>query len=653
MHESAEELREKLAESLSVPVNVHENRENRKYQVWVGEFSTREEARDYWAKELRTAGYRDYLIVQGEVSAANGELTLALRGPKNLFRISKTGFLFFPESASDPLRLNRKPYRGILELSLNGRGSITVINQLGIEEYLLGVVPAEISPDSYPESAALAAQSIAARTYALKNAGRYRSEGFDLTADIRSQVYSGMAGEKEASSDAVRRTFGLAIYYHDQLIDAMYSSTCGGRTEDYSNVFDAPPVPYLKGVVCTAEAGPEREGGSLTGAHDLSGTVFTDDGIPANRSLELARILGIGDPDRLSAQWLARPVTTDQAVRWTGQAGNAAGRNSDARDSTGPDLTSRGAFLRYAAESLFGEAEIERRISNADASYYLANLKDGDTVPQPARKAIAYLIQQGLWRPDPENRVRPDEPMRRLDALSLLMRWTESLKPTILRKGVFAGFVGSVAGEPTAGIYVKSGNKIQQVAFSVDVRLFLASKSASTPTDDLRMIGNEKVSFHLTNSGKIDFLEVELNPTGASSDRYSPVASWDVTMTRAVLAEKIRPLAEGIGEFRDLKPWKMGTSGRAVQIQVIGTRRSVVLNGYKVRNAIGLRDTLFTISRSVGVDGSIQSFTFHGRGWGHGVGLCQVGAFGMARAGKSYEEILKTYYQGVEIRRAY
>jgi stage II sporulation protein D len=68
---------------------------------------------------------------------------------------------------------------------------------------------------------------------------------------------------------------------------------------------------------------------------------------------------------------------------------------------------------------------------------------------------------------------------------------------------------------------------------------------------------------------------------------------------------------------------------------------------------LGLKDTLYTITRELNPDGTIASFTFHGRGYGHGVGLCQVGAFGMARAGRSYEEILKHYYQGVEIRKAY
>jgi stage II sporulation protein D len=112
-------------------------------------------------------------------------------------------------------------------------------------------------------------------------------------------------------------------------------------------------------------------------------------------------------------------------------------------------------------------------------------------------------------------------------------------------------------------------------------------------------------------------------------------------------------LAPAIGEFRDMQPFRIGSSGRAVQIQVTGTRGSVILNGYKVRNALDLRDTLFTIDRSKNADGMVETFAFRGRGWGHGVGMCQVGAYGMARAGRSFEEILKTYYTGVEIKKAY
>jgi stage II sporulation protein D len=167
--------------------------------------------------------------------------------------------------------------------------------------------------------------------------------------------------------------------------------------------------------------------------------------------------------------------------------------------------------------------------------------------------------------------------------------------------------------------------------------LFRLEQGRILPVERLQVIGNEKLNFHVANDGKIDLLEVELNTTGASNDRYSPMAAWDFTMTRAALAEKLRPLAGNLGEIRDIQPAKLGESGRVVRIRVI----------------LSLRDTLFAISRTLDPDGSIGRFTFHGHGWGHGVGLCQVGAFGMARAGRSFEEILKTYYTGVDIRKAY
>ena len=161
------------------------------------------------------------------------------------------------------------------------------------------------------------------------------------------------------------------------------------------------------------------------------------------------------------------------------------------------------------------------------------------------------------------------------------------------------------------------------------------------------------MAFHVNESGAIDFLEIELNPTGTASDRHSPVSTWEVTIKRSAMAEKLRSLAGNIGEFEDLKPYKLGNSPRVVQIQVIGSSGSKVINGNRVRGALGLKDTWFTIAREYDPNGKIESFTFYGRGWGHGVGLCQTGAFGMARAGRSYEEILKTYYTGVEIRKAY
>jgi stage II sporulation protein D len=651
----AAKLKKRLSELYDQPTEVHENAAGFK-QVLVGEFDTREEAQSFLKKVVRL-GYSDAFIVKEDAESKGDRIALALRGPEKLFRLSEAGFLFQPSSRAVFISVNGKPYRGSIDISLNKSGRITVINQLGTEEYLLGVVPAEISPSSYPEFAALAAQSIAARTnalYALKNSTKYNAEGFDLTNDTNTQVYEGVTAERDLTSDAVRKTSGFAIYYQDKLINAMFMSTCGGRTEDFSNVFDSAPVPYLRSVFCSIESGPDKGVTVLQGKHDLVQTILSDDGSVANRNIEFARILGIIEAGgEMSPEFLSAPAERAEIVSWVRNAAKIAQKTQPGVSDPDPDLRTRSGFVEYAAEVFFGSAEIKRKISPKDVEYYMGNLKDGSSIPEAVRITLSYLMQSGLWRPYPDNTARPKEPVRRGDALSLLLHWVEHARPEILRKGAFIS-AGAANGEDgaKASINVKWGNRNQEFRLSQPY-LFRLDSGRITPVSELRIIGNEKLYFHVSASGTIDFMEIELNPTGASSDRYSPVASWDITLSRSAISEKLRGLAGNIGELKDLKPYKTGNSGRAVQIQVIGSRSSVVLNGYKVRNALKLRDTLFTITREFDPDGGIANFTFHGRGWGHGIGLCQVGAFGMARAGHSYEEIIKTYYQGVEIRKAY
>src|SRR6266496_119249 len=79
-----------------------------------------------------------------------------------------------------PVRFGEKPYRGRIEVFANPRGALTVVNVIGLEDYVKGVVPNELSPGGFPAIEALKAQAIAARTYALRNRGQFVSQGFDL-----------------------------------------------------------------------------------------------------------------------------------------------------------------------------------------------------------------------------------------------------------------------------------------------------------------------------------------------------------------------------------------------------------------------------------------------------------------------------------------
>jgi stage II sporulation protein D len=135
-------------------------------------------------------------------------------------------------------------YRGVLEFAPTVLKGISVINSVGLDEYLQGVVPAE-SPASWPAEA-LKAQAIAARTYAITTA---KSDDFDHYADTRSQVYKGVGIETAATNAAVAATRGQTVTYNGQPVVTYFFSTSGGRTEAVENTtLGNEPKPWLKSV---------------------------------------------------------------------------------------------------------------------------------------------------------------------------------------------------------------------------------------------------------------------------------------------------------------------------------------------------------------------------------------------------------------------
>src|SRR5204862_1447547 len=96
---------------------------------------------------------------------------------------------------------------------------------------------------------ALKAQAVAARTYVQRNLGQYANEGYDICATDSCQVYFGALTEDPLATQAVTETRGMIATYDGKPINALYSSTCGGRTEDAENIFNE-KVPYLVSVTC-------------------------------------------------------------------------------------------------------------------------------------------------------------------------------------------------------------------------------------------------------------------------------------------------------------------------------------------------------------------------------------------------------------------
>ncbi|HEY6084934.1 MAG TPA: SpoIID/LytB domain-containing protein, partial [Nitrospira sp.] len=188
---------------------------------------------------------RDHLTLRGEHG-----LILTLVRPGGTSNTASGTTSGGPPKLSSDQRLT-VPVSGLVHVIRRGEGFL-VINQVDLEEYVKGVVPAEVNSSWHPEM--LKAQAVAARTYALYQQMLSATRDYDVAASVQDQVYRGKQGIDAAVLRAVEETRGLVLTYQDAPIYAAFSSTAAGLTEDAMNVWSK-DYPYLKGVECPFDLG--------------------------------------------------------------------------------------------------------------------------------------------------------------------------------------------------------------------------------------------------------------------------------------------------------------------------------------------------------------------------------------------------------------
>lgn len=179
-----------------------------------------------------------------------GRRVAVFRGPLRVQAVRGATVIAWGERA--PERSRR--YRGALRVGPADGGGLRVVNVVGLEDYLRGVVAREMPAswgDDTPE--ALRAQAVAARSYAL--ATRRLGDDFDLYDDTRSQVYGGVPAEDVRATRAIVATRGRVVTHEGAIATTFFHSTSGGRTESSPNAWPgADPVPYLASVADPADA---------------------------------------------------------------------------------------------------------------------------------------------------------------------------------------------------------------------------------------------------------------------------------------------------------------------------------------------------------------------------------------------------------------
>lgn len=561
------------------------------YRVRLGRFGSRDEAESA-ILELRRRGFDGAWVVSEPARLEDPALVITHGDRRWSVRGRWLAIVGPAEDATVPFEGKR--YRGELLVYLNDRGSLNLINRVSLDDYLRGVVPREMGPEIYDDLDALKAQAVAARTYTLRNLGEFRGEGYDICATPRCQVYGGVASEHALSDRAVLETSGEVLMARERFAESLYSSTCGGHTEDVEVVFPAKSHAYLRGVPCL-ESGPARLAGA-TGAGLVEAAVLdrllpvtaTDDlAVFIDRSRLLAAMAGLdatveppASRDRRGIHhYLARLLALDPAAaapgasrpEWTSAELHLATRLHDAGlMESRRNATVDGAELRRV---LFRLAIYLRQLERIDGRFL--SLEDG-------RLRIKRRLSERSW---------PVE-----DDVATFGPGGGALRPAAL----------TLAAGDAVSVYA-SGNRLLVLAQRRELR-----------------------------DGKVE------PPTRGRA--------WQHFRADRDLAEMINERYPGLG-FRHLEIVSRGVSGRVANLRLTGSNgEQIDVEGLPIRWVLDLPDTLFTAERTVSRGGE-KGWLFSGRGWGHGVGMCQVGAFGMARRGHGYADILDHYYTGLELKK--
>ncbi|MEO6323284.1 MAG: SpoIID/LytB domain-containing protein [Thermoanaerobaculia bacterium] len=512
-------------------------------------------------------------------------------------------------SDGSPVPFGDSSYRGHFIVRATGRGTLHAINRVGLEDYLKGVVPGEMGPKVFDELEALKAQTVAARSYALRRRGEFGAEGYDLCATPRCQVYGGTVVEQPLTNTAVEETAGEVLTFRGRVADTLFTSTCGGRTENVGDVFPSylsQDTPYLASVMCWGETGR-----TLTSPIELPAG---ERSLLAVRGRALLTALGhtgrgkdeVRDARNALRQRLGLP-----------EAGSAA-----------KSLAPSAVYTELVEDAGFGNPMLLVEPSELEAA--------PAAWPAKARASLAVLLR---FQVGAGARLPVDRPLRDEEVAGLWATLLTRLSGFEEAEGRFISF------DP-AGLTLKHAKGRTTYALASHRVLFRGGPDAFSPVRELVLHPGDRVRLFVRNGSVAAVTAV--SPSASSLfERESTWVHWIRRFTGTELAAKLRErdaTRPGTRVTR-IEVLSRGASGRAKAVRVTTDRGSQLLNGLEIRFSLAIPELLFNVTSGKDEVGE-PVFTFFGRGWGHGIGMCQNGAFGMALAGRTYRDILAHYYPG-------
>ena len=601
------------------------------------------------SQQVRAAGkseVRSLVKTTGVSTAANSDYVdptlreVIVNGPSETAKYSSLKSVSFGSfnDRLNPVRLNGKAYRGKLEVFVNSRGSLTVVNVVPLEDYLLGVVPAELG---LPQLEAQKAQAVAARTYAVANVGTYGTKGFDMVPTVWSQVYKGVSIENPMGTRAVRETRGIVATYQGKPIMAYFTSTCGGRTENSENIFDH-AEPYLRGVECSLEGHRHFDPFTIRTAR-VPARVRSEGNLELVRLMSILAVNGFSlTTNQMTDEWFESEPTVGEISNWLNQI---ASRSGKAFPNVTKETARPAELARVLSGILYPTGTADTLLTDSDVNYQLA-FDDAAEVPAASRADIAMLLRDGFFSLRPDLTLQPNRPLTRGEFLRVIRQVFEKRKWTPALQS------GQAKAAIDGKLIVRNGRSDRQLTVRPDVFLFRMFGTAMYPVKEAALIGGETVRFQTDPSGNVIYLEVEPTEQPTSAENMSPFTNWSTTLSASAVQSRLSRYVRGIGTLYDVNVKRVGYSRRPVELEIVGSNGVKTLKGGAIRSALRLKEQLFVMNKKYSGPTAV-SYSFTGRGWGHGVGMCQYGAYGLAKMGVKYDEIIKHYYTGVDLTQAY
>ncbi|NOZ13931.1 MAG: SpoIID/LytB domain-containing protein [Acidobacteria bacterium] len=585
-HSSVEMCRKMLARFTDEKVSVEYVRKRNLYLVRFGPYSSLSEA-SATKDLLKMNGFSDVYISSFDGHVKKKHMLYLITEEYDKYPLHDGSVTL---KSKHPVTIEGKRYRGKLQIRVNG-DSFNVINIVDIEQYLRGVVPAEMGGTLYPQIEALKAQAVAARTYVYYNLGQFKSLGFDICASQSCQVYKGMNAEQDRTDRAVEATRGEIITYKGKPINALFTAFCGGETENVENVFEGGPVPYLKSVKCGGSAG-DWISQTLTAAITLEPLESSYIKTPP---LAVVRMYETGLLKREELGHLNEIATLTFCKNFFGSVLSKYGIPI-------PKTGLKSASLKDIAEYLG-----------------MALLNTDDT---------SDLLSSGLLR-----QPCPDIPAHVIDIVAIAETIREVLNQEDLPKLKFKVVDKDFLDQNPAPDF-----------------LFYAAGGQLIPASIARIRFGDRIRYREKPDGTgIAVVEILTRESqGTLNDSFVSSYRWFRFLPADQLSTQVNRYVK-VGQLTDISVAKTTATGRVAALKVIGTAGSGIIRGLKIRWALGGKENKFKLFKRVSPDGKLLGVYLSGSAWGHGVGMCQVGAFGMATKGYTYIDILKHYYTGVEI----